>query len=119
MAERNANKPCSKSHDLPEQLRQICDALWAAADRKDHKAMQELLDRREELLHSLPRSEDLTDRERRELLALQAADKYLMRQLAGELSWLEKRLQGVSLRRTAAHGYRSPSQSKSHLARTG
>ncbi|MBK6766373.1 MAG: hypothetical protein IPG71_08670 [bacterium] len=118
MAVCNANNT-RKSHDLPEQLRQICDALWAAADRKDIAAMHKLVDRREELLKALPPSAELTDRERRELLALQAADKYLLRQLAGELSWLEKRLQGVALRRSAALRYRGNGGTRSHLSRTG
>lgn len=119
MAEQNANNPCSMSPDLPEQLRQICDALWAASERKDRDEMNSLLDRRETLMSTLSKETVLSDRERRELLAVQAADKYLMRQLSTELEWLEKRLNGLAMRKTATRGYRTKAPARSHLTRTG
>lgn len=119
MAERTANNPRCISSDLPEQLRQICGALWAASERKDRGEMNRLLDRREILLSTLTKATELSDRERRELLALQAADKYLMRQLSTELDWLEKRLKGVAMRKSATQSYHVKPAARSHLTRTG
>ncbi len=107
------------SDDLPGKLRQISDALWDAAQRKDLNEVNALLDSRQEVLEALVVAKPLDDRQRRELMAIQAADKYLMRQLDNELAWLDRRLKGVNLRRSAATGYRSNSPRKTHLTRTG
>ncbi len=107
------------SDGLPGKLRQISDALWDAAQRKDLNEVNALLDSRQVILEALADAKPLDDRQRRELMAIQAADKYLMRQLDNELAWLDRRLNGVSLRRTAATGYRASSPRKTHLTRTG
>ena len=107
------------SDDLPGKLRQISDALWDAAQRKDLNEVNALLDSRQEVLEALVVAKPLDDRQRRELMAIQAADKYLMRQLDNELAWLDRRLKGVNLRRSAATGYRANSPRKTHMTRTG
>lgn len=105
--------------DLPEKLRQISDALWDSAQRKDFEQMNLLLDKRQEILEVMSESKPLNDLQRRELTALSAADKYLMRQLSNELEWLDRRLTGVSKRRSAAAGYRTKTNGKTFLNRTG
>lgn len=107
------------TEDLPQMLRQISDALWEAAQRKDLKSVNALLDQRQEVLQKLTDIRPLSDRQRRELMAIRAADKYLMRQLDNELEWLNRRLEGLSHRRQAAAGYRNVSSHKTHMTRTG
>lgn len=107
------------SEDLPGKLRQISDALWDAAQRKDLIEVNALLDSRQQILETLANAKPLSDRQRRELMAIQAADKYLMRQLENELAWLDRRLSGVNKRRAAATGYRVNGPRRTHMTRTG
>lgn len=118
-SEQHTTNVRQSSDDLPAKLRQISDALWDAAQRKDLKEVNALLDNRQEVLEALAETKPLDDRQRRELMAIQAADKYLMRQLDNELAWLDRRLNGITLRRSAASGYRSHGQRKTHMTRTG
>jgi hypothetical protein len=118
-SEQPTTNPEMSSDDLPRKLRQISDALWEAAQRKDLNEVNLLLDARQEILAALAEAKPLDDRQRRELMAIRAADKYLIRQLDNELEWLDRRLRGVSQRRTAAAGYRVSGPHKTHLTRTG
>ncbi len=95
-----------KHGDLPEQLRRISAALWEAAMRRDFESMNTLLLDRDSLLESLVPNESLSDQQRRELIAVQAADRYLIRQLASEIALLETRLKAIDVRRAAARSYR-------------
>ncbi|MCB9358044.1 MAG: hypothetical protein H6506_04340 [Calditrichaeota bacterium] len=105
--------------DLPEKLRQISAALWEAAETRNFQSMQALLEQREAVLSQLAPSRELTAKERRELMAVQAAERYLIRQLSSEAEFLERRLRAVGARRSAAKGYRSPSKKSSRLMGTG
>ena len=107
------------TRDLPEQLRQISAALWDAANRRDFAELERLLNEREAALSELREETMLTPQQRRELTAVQAADRYLIRQLANELAWLEKRLTSVGQRRRAVHGYRSVQGNATRVSRTG
>lgn len=105
--------------DLLEQLRQMSGALWDAAQRKAVAKVDELLEQREGVLQAVAALKPLSEAQRRALLAIQAADKYLMRQLENELNFLDRRLAGVARRRGAAAGYRRESPAKNYVSRTG
>jgi ElaB/YqjD/DUF883 family membrane-anchored ribosome-binding protein len=107
------------SDDLLEQLRQISDALWDAVGNKATGKIDELLAQREEALNSVALLKPLTEAQRRTLMAIQSADKYLMRQLENELNLLDHRLSGVVRRKGAAAGYRRETPAKSYVTRTG
>lgn len=107
------------SEDLFERLRQISDALWDATQRGSLPEVNALLDKRQTLLDEIASAIPLSDGARREVMAILAADKYLARQLNGELTLLDKRLRGISQRQEAAAGYRSIGAKKSYLSRRG
>lgn len=111
--------PNAKSDNLPEQLRQISGALWTAAQHGNLNEVNSLLDRRQVILESLVSEKPMGNQLRRDLMAVQSADKYLMRQLNNELEWLDRRLDGVNQRRTAMAGYRTSKAKKTHITRIG
>ncbi len=117
------DKPITKVHqssdDLLENLRQISDALWDAAQRRDITEINALLTKRDALFAAVDDCKPLSDRVRRDLAAIRAADKYIMRQLESELEWLERRLQGVVRRRRAGANYRTGTRQKNFVTRTG
>ncbi|MCL4304961.1 hypothetical protein KJZ99_03550 [bacterium] len=103
--------------DLPEQLRRISAALWEAAMRRDFESMNTFLLDRDFLLEKLVPSESLSDQHRRELLAVQAADRYLIRQLSSEIALLETRLKAIDARRAAARGYRPNAKTQLRISK--
>ena len=119
MTEQHTAKTSRKSDDLLEKLRQISDALWDAAQKREVGRLDELLNRRENTLQEVNCLKPLNEAQRRTLLAIQAADKYVMRQLENELNVLDRRLAGVNRRKGAAAGYRNGKTAKSYVSRTG
>lgn len=117
------DKPITKaqesSDDLLENLRQISDALWDAAQRRDLIAINALLTKRDSLFEEANISQPLPGQLRQDLSAIRAADKYIMRQLESELEWLDRRLQGVARRRKAGANYRAGTRPKNYVTRTG
>ncbi len=107
------------SEDLFDQLRQISDALWDAAQRTSLPEVNSLLDLRQSIIEKIAELKPLEDAQSREVKAIIASDKYLVRQLNTELSWLERRLKGLGQRREAAAGYRTLSTQKSYVTRSG
>lgn len=106
------------TEDLSRELRQISDALWNAADLRNMTELERLLDRRQIVLEGLSQRDGLSDKVKRELLALQASDKYLQRQLDAELLSIGKRLTAVRCRKRAISGYKRGGTTN-YLHRTG
>jgi hypothetical protein len=91
--------------NLLEELRQVSAALWNVPGGPASEQFSELLNKREAIITKLPEHAKLTDEQRRTLTAILSGDRYLMQQIANESAFVENRLNAVTLRKRAAHGY--------------